>query len=201
MGKSAVPDEIRIKAVAGAQAIYRLSEARHFDHALAFSLRRKAAEVITAVAALGVPSLERRSSEAEELVASSLGAQELVRLARELGYVTAENAERVVAAYAVLSEWAAGLAGAGAKTDEPAFPNGPDVSGELNERQKRVIAYMASSGRASAGALARLFGEEVSGKTLRRDLWQLVDAGLLRRIGDNRWTTYVVRRQSPAEDV
>lgn len=195
-----IPTDIRTKAVAGAQAVYRLSGTAEFDPALAFSLRRKAAEVITAVAALGVPSLERRIYQAEELVASSLGIAELVRLARDLGYVTGENAERVLAAYAVVGEWATLAAGAGADINgSSALLGDSDFAADLNERQKRIIAYVASSGRTSAGALARLFGEEVSDKTLRRDLWQLIDAGLLRRIGDNRWTIYVAKRKSATE--
>lgn len=190
-----VPEEIRTKAVAGAQAVYRLSEAANFDSALAFSLRRKAADVLTTVAAMSVPSLERRSQEAEELVASARGVEELLSLARELGLVSAENAERVRAAYAVISEWATTLAVIGFEIDGSAFLDGSDVSGELNERQKRIIAYVTSSGRASAAALQRLFGAEVGAKTLRRDLWQLIDAGLLDRIGDNRWTMYAARRR------
>ena len=194
-----VPDDIRTKAVAGAQAVYRLSEAANFDPALAFSLRRKATEALTAVAALGVLTLDRRSERARELLAAVLGVSELIGLARELGQIAPENAGRVLAAYAAIAEWARPLAGGGAEPGGVVLSAADEFTGELNERQQRIVAFVAANGRTSATALRQLFGEAVSTKTLRRDLWGLIDAGLLFRIGDNRWTMYVARRKSKAE--
>ena len=61
----------------------------------------------------------------------------------------------------------------------------------LNTRQDRILEYLSGNGQAQISHIRSLFGAEISEKTLQRDLVELVSFGLVRREGDNRWTTYV----------
>lgn len=102
-------DEIRIKTVAAAEAIYRLSGAANFDAALRFELRKKSAEAISLVAALSSPEYAwRRPDCGEDLYARAAGIVELVRFARDMRFIIPENAERVLNAYDAIKDYAVG---------------------------------------------------------------------------------------------
>ncbi|HBY93433.1 MAG TPA: hypothetical protein DEP84_05605 [Chloroflexi bacterium] len=62
----------------------------------------------------------------------------------------------------------------------------------LNERQERALAYLAEHGRITNRDYQTLV-PDVSPETIRRDLVDLVDRGLLLRIGDKRATFYIFK--------
>jgi ATP-dependent DNA helicase RecG len=73
---------------------------------------------------------------------------------------------------------------------------GPDPSRwshlNVNERQRKVLAFLTESDRVTN----RLYQElcpDVSAETIRRDLAELVDLGLLLKIGDKRATYYILK--------
>jgi len=73
---------------------------------------------------------------------------------------------------------------------------GPDPSRwshlNLNERQRKVLTFLTESDRVTN----RLYQElcpDVSAETIRRDLAELVDLGLLLKIGDKRATYYILK--------
>ncbi len=61
----------------------------------------------------------------------------------------------------------------------------------ISDRRKKIMAILKNKGRAQIGEMAALFDSEISEKTLQRDLLLLVNTGLVRKEGDNRWTTYI----------
>lgn len=62
----------------------------------------------------------------------------------------------------------------------------------LNERQERALAYLAENGRITNRDYQAL-APDVSPETIRRDLADLVDRGLLLKIGDKRATFYIFK--------
>lgn len=62
----------------------------------------------------------------------------------------------------------------------------------LNERQERALAYLTEHGRITNRDYQAL-APDVSPETIRRDLADLVDRGLLLRIGDKRATFYIFK--------
>lgn len=194
------PGEIRTTAVAAAEALYRLTEVAGFDPALKFELRKKATEIFVNIAALTIHAIEpsegiaaetrvsqRHPSLRESTRAAIAGIQELIRFVRQRQYVLVEHAERVLGAYARLNAWLATVG------QEQAVSH-PRAAGtfatNLNERQQRIIEYLSGNSRVQIGDIRQLFDQSISEKTLQRDLWQLVHFGLIRRQGDNRWTSY-----------
>ncbi|MBI2055643.1 MAG: DeoR family transcriptional regulator [Candidatus Sungbacteria bacterium] len=95
------PEEIRIRAVAAAEAVYRVSDAANFDEALKFELRKKSTEVISFAANSSLqPILPMgRPSSADNLYAAVAAIIELLKFGRDLRFVTPENTERVIGAY------------------------------------------------------------------------------------------------------
>ena len=185
MAQEEVQAELRTKATAAAEAIYRLTEVSAFDAALKFSLRRSAADIISAVAGFGVSVHRRRRLTAERLVAASAGIQELIRFAAAKRMMAPGHAELVISAYERIRECA--LAYAASEVSRP----GASAGGrQLNDRQRRILEYLATAGQAQISDIRQLFGQECSGKTLQRDLWQLVNDGRVQKQGDNRWTVY-----------
>lgn len=175
--------EMRAKAVAGAEAVYRLSAPAVFDAVLARALRVRATEILSLAAGFALRSGLRRTHAAEELAASAEAACELISFAERSGWVLGEHARRVAAAYRRIAECARE-----AGTDEGT--RGPAESG-LNQRQRQILRCLSLRGRVQVADLKALLGEAASEKTLQRDLWQLVSAGFIRRQGGNRWTTYI----------
>lgn len=176
---------MRAKAVACAEAIYRLSAPAVFDAVLARALRARAMEILSLAAGFSLRSGSRRERAAEELAASAAAVGELVYFAERRGWVRGEHARRVAAAYRRIAECAAE-----AGTDEGARGRAP-ADGGLNQRQRQILRYLSLRGRAQVTDIKSALGDAASGKTLQRDLWQLVSAGLIRRQGGNRWTTYI----------
>lgn len=62
----------------------------------------------------------------------------------------------------------------------------------LNPRQEEAMAYVAQNGRITNSALQAL-APDVSPETIRRDLADLVDRGLLMKIGEKRATYYIMK--------
>lgn len=62
----------------------------------------------------------------------------------------------------------------------------------LNPRQEQAMAHVAQSGRITNSALQALC-PDVSPETIRRDLADLVDRGLLMKIGEKRATYYIMK--------
>ncbi len=181
-------ENLRTKALGAAEAIYRLTDLPAFDHALKLALRKQATEFLGGVTGLALFTNVRRLAERERLMAMAVAIQELLRFSNSLGLVTAENAERVAGAYR-----AAGVYLGSIRVDEefpPAMTSPEPGSFTPNERQGRILDYLTAHGRAQLGDIRQIFGDACSEKTLQRDLWQLADAGRIKRQGDNRWTVY-----------
>lgn len=180
---------VRAKAVAGAQAIWRLTELEGFDTVLKAGLRKGATEVLSGLAARSVYSGDRVREYGERLRAAIRSLEELILFGREVGCIGIENAGRVLITYRWLGECVPSV-----RTDAGVMPKAPDTAypGEsLNARQRLILAHISAVGPAQIGDLHNLFlDQEISGKTIQRDLWHLVNLGLLRRIGGKRWTTY-----------
>lgn len=215
METNEVPEEIRTKALAAVQAVYRLTESAPFDAALRFELREKSTRVLSGITGIALRSGRRRQEHAENLAADVATIRALLALAEELRFVTTDNAARVLGAYERIGGWVEGAlrAIAGERTPEGEIPlhasGGGDAPGDavgvgglpprriprelerLNGRQRRIVEYLSENRRAQIGDICQLFGEACSEKTLQRDLWQLVSFGIIRKKGDNRWTTYV----------
>jgi len=63
---------------------------------------------------------------------------------------------------------------------------------DLNERQKKAVAFVKTKGRITNSEYQQLAG--VSSKTAMRDLADLVNRGVLRRVGALKGTHYVIGR-------
>lgn len=201
-------EDVRVKAAAAAEAVWRLSAPAPFDAVLRQQLRSSAAEVLRLAAGIAVRGDPARQSEAryhsgavvpgeaDRLSAAVSGVQELLGLAGRLGAIQPEHADRVGAAYRLIGQWAADMAAHGVgpsgspRANSTAKADTPAAEG-LNGRQRRILAYLAESRQAQIGDIRALFGTACSEKTLQRDLWQLVTSGLVRKRGENRWTTYI----------
>lgn len=180
---------VRAKAVAGAQAMWRLTELDGFDVVLKAGLRKGATEVLCGLAARSVYSGDRVREYGERLLAAIRSLEELILFGRDVGCIGTENAGRVINTYRWLGECVSS-----ARPEARVNPTIPDAAqpGEgLNMRQRRIIAHISAVGPAQISDLRNVFlNEEISEKTTQRDLWHLVNLGLLRRIGGKRWTTY-----------
>lgn len=204
MADSASAVELRAKAIAAAEAIFRITDLPSFDPALRFALRRQATEILGSVTGIALFTEVRRTAERERISALVAAIQELLRFVVSLRLVTRENAERIAAAYARVRECLSVVTVEGTESAEPVLagrtsgeppesvesPGSILPDGDLNERQEKIVAYLASTGRAQLGDIHQLFGDVCSEKTIQRDLWQLVSAGRIKRQGDNRWTVY-----------
>lgn len=75
----------------------------------------------------------------------------------------------------------------------PAFAKKTDwhASHGVNERQKTILAHLKESHQAKVSDFYPFF-QEVSSKTIQRDLQNLVAKDILRKAGEKRWTTYVL---------
>lgn len=60
---------------------------------------------------------------------------------------------------------------------------------EISERQKKIIAYIQEMNRAKVSDFFSVF-QDLSSKTIQRDLQDLVVRNMLRKEGEKRWTTY-----------
>ena len=192
-------DDLRRRALAAAEAIYRLTDPPPFDGALKFLLRRRAMEVVARMAGLAhYASPRRRASAGEGLGAAAAAAGELIRFAAGRGLVSGDHARRVAGAYEWIEERSRD--GAPDQNGRGRTPAGAQAAGRaassrgaiMNDRQRRIMDYLNSSGRAQISNIRGLFGDACSGKTLQRDLWQLVRSGLIQRQGGNRWTVYSI---------
>lgn len=235
-------EEIRVKAIAGAEALYRLTEARNFDSALKFELRKKASEVISGVAGL-ILNISNRRETADDLFAAIAGIAELLDFSSNLGFIIPDNAEKVAKTYLRIKEFVgdsyraggdggtsapepetqkkeedrvkagdarttlpeesprenvkAALGAADEKVSSPAAAGAQILNQDqltvneptVNERQERILWYLRDNGKAQIGDIRVVF-EDISEKTLQRDLWHLVNCGLVQRDGDYRWTAY-----------
>ncbi|RPI31635.1 MAG: transcriptional regulator, partial [Chloroflexota bacterium] len=83
--------------------------------------------------------------------------------------------------------------------NQPGAQNGaglPDLSAyrglDLNPRQQIALGYLATHGRIASSTLQELC-PEVHAETLRRDLADLVNRGVLIKIGDKRATYYILK--------
>lgn len=190
-------DAIRIRITAAAQAVWRVSEPDWFDPSLREEIRRNAAAAIGAVGALSIGAQVLEEGGIHAALAAIAATEELIRFARDCSLVSDENAGRMLRSYRTTRESVSALrALAGISIPEASFLGSADVSesaaetNSLNGRQQRIIAFVRENGQARLGDLAGIFDEEVSEKTLQRDLAHLVSSGILLRRGDNRWTTY-----------
>ena len=185
------------RVAAAAQAVWRVSEPDWFDPSLREEIRRSAASAIGAVGALSAGAPSREAYGIDTALGAIAATEELIRFARDRSLVSDENAERILQGYRSVREDVSALRASadgpvlgeqalrGAEASESAMD-----SNLLNGRQGRIIAFVRENGQARLSDLAGIFDEEVSEKTLQRDLVHLVGSGILRRRGDNRWTTY-----------
>ena len=190
-----VSHEIRTKAVRLAEAIYRISGIESFDSVLKFELRKRSIEILTALA-----TLERANSNAsthvrERIQELSTTLKDLIRVGVDTRCIGRENAALVDGAYDQILEAVQDVKPADFLKNIIATPIERRSPPGLNQRQMRIMDYMNGNKRLQISNLRSVFGTEVSEKTLQRDLGELVSYGLLKRQGDNRWTTYVALGQ------
>jgi ATP-dependent DNA helicase RecG len=62
-----------------------------------------------------------------------------------------------------------------------------DILGQLNDRQKEVIEFLKENKRVTTSEYAKMFG--ITDRTARRDMNQMIDLGLIEKIGDSDKTT------------
>lgn len=177
-------NEMRVKAVAAMEAVYRLSGANGFDPALRFSLRARSADVLALAAGLAFRPNIRRKSSAEDLAASAMAARELISFAEKRGWIGSQQASMVGAAYRRIADRAMESSAIGPQEEESVRLD------DINSRQREILRHLAEKKCADLGALRAIFGQGYSEKTLQRDLLGLVEAGHIRKRGDNRWTKY-----------
>lgn len=63
------------------------------------------------------------------------------------------------------------------------------ASQEINERQRKIIDYIQGVAQAKISDFFSVF-QDISSKTIQRDLQDLVVRNVLRKEGEKRWTTY-----------
>jgi ATP-dependent DNA helicase RecG len=68
----------------------------------------------------------------------------------------------------------------------------PEWEGRMNERQIRALQYLQTYGRITNRDYREL-SPEVSPETVRLDLTDLVDKGLVMKIGDKKGTYYILK--------
>lgn len=207
MIENAVAEEIRSTAVAAAEAIYRLSQLKGFDPALRFELRKYAIGILSRVAVLGVAAGARGHDAASELLADIAGVEELIGFAVARGFIAQRNAELVLGAYRRVRESIGELKdGGGVGYSEEMrllavqnigifTENNENAGVGLNERQRRILEHIAGLGHTQISDIRSMFSASCSERTLQRDLWQLIDYGLIRRQGDTRWTIYSLSKR------
>jgi ATP-dependent DNA helicase RecG len=61
-----------------------------------------------------------------------------------------------------------------------------DIFARLNERQRRIVAFIRSRGETTPTEIATIFGDTVSERTIQRDLQELVQGGLMSVTGGRR---------------
>jgi ATP-dependent DNA helicase RecG len=64
----------------------------------------------------------------------------------------------------------------------------PAIEARLNERQKRIILHVQEDGEVTSGWCRKEFG--IAYDTANRDLLELVEVGLLVRVGQGRGTRF-----------
>lgn len=197
MTETAISSDLRTRAVAATEAVYRVSGHPAFDAALKAVLRKQATEFLGGLTGILLFTELRRVAERERLMAISASIRELVRFAASSGFVSGAHAERIANAYGVIADYLSEITVAPARSSVVSEPVQPEaqptaVAAQFvpNERQERILRHLASAGRAQISNIRELFSDACSEKTIQRDLWQLVDAGLISRRGDNRWTIY-----------
>lgn len=179
------------KALAAAEAIYRLTGLPSFDGALKFLLRRRALGLVGDLASAEHYASPRRRAHALQRAAATAAALEaLIRFAAGRGLIAAEHAGRVTRTYQWIRERTARDSSTSPGAEAAAAV--PASHPPMNDRQRRIMEYLVSAGQAQISHIRGLFGDTCSEKTLQRDLWQLVHIGLIFRQGDNRWTVYSI---------
>lgn len=188
MSDSDPAQDLRTKALAAAEAIYRITDLPSFDPALKSILRKQGTEILGGITGIALFTEVRRAEERERLAALIAATEEIIRFAESRGFIAAGNAARIVSAYQAANECLSMLG----RANEVGSPAGlsPDGPFAPNERQKKILTYIAGNGRAQLGDIRQIFGDAYSEKTLQRDLWHLVSMGKIQRQGDNRWTIY-----------
>lgn len=191
-------EPVRAKVTVAAEAIWRITEPEWFDVTLRDELRRNAARAISAVGALSIGSASPERLGVDTLLATLVAIEDLLQFARGLSLVSDENVALILRGYHEIRELAHVVLAPSNTSPEiiSSFPpeqeriTSASMTLPANSRQERIIAFIRANGQAQISELARLFGEEVSEKTLQRDLLHLVNTGILGRKGDNRWTVY-----------
>lgn len=63
---------------------------------------------------------------------------------------------------------------------------------ENGKRREVILTALKEKGPSSVGDLAGIFGENISGKTVQRELNALVGSGAVKKDGEKRWRRYFV---------
>lgn len=69
------------------------------------------------------------------------------------------------------------------------YSKGVGELGGLNERQKVIMSQLKLFGQAKISDFSAMF-KDMSSKTIQRDLQNLVDRQILKKVGEKRWTVY-----------
>jgi predicted HTH transcriptional regulator len=68
------------------------------------------------------------------------------------------------------------------------------AAGGLNERQARALAFVREHGEITRSLYEGIVGRDVSARTAQNDLRELIDRGILKRVGAGPGTRYVPGR-------
>lgn len=185
------------RAAAAAEAVWRITGIAGFDETLSSELRSRAIEILALLAALtahpgalnaapdNAEVLGRYRRLMDDVRARAAGVIALLKFGLSQRAITATNADMIIGAYQRISDSL--QESPGRHLEEPTANEGIAA---FNTRQKRILAYLGEHRRAPIADLTQLFSGEFSEKTLKRELGDLIVAGLIRRSGDNRWTIY-----------
>lgn len=70
---------------------------------------------------------------------------------------------------------------------------------KLTDRQLKLLNYLKEKNQAQISDLSALLNNQLSEKTIRRDLQKMIDYGLIRQIGEKRWTAYFLNENNSQE--
>lgn len=205
MPKAHIPEEILKKASAGAEAIYRLTGQAGFDSVLKSELRKAGLEVLALLQKIEFGSDAFEPQDRIQVLAASI--REFLSFGCRLGYVSEKNRSLVSGCFESISAAVRELAAEASRSDriprapgqaapvpdEPDPAPSPLSSGEirlvLSDRQRKIMAFLGR-GAAQIGEIREFIGTDASEKTIQRDIWQLINYGIIRKEGDYRWTVY-----------
>ena len=206
--ESRISKEVQRRVFDLTLALYRVSDFFPEGEVLRRQIREKANQIFGEVTEYG-----GFSAESSRPVVSILGRIESLRgyleLARSLSFVKPINLAVLAREYDILAgffsqELDASQNDFSTPKDETRIFNPESqkevifkmpsaLSSDFNERQRAVIQHLEQAGQAKISDFY-IFFNNISTKTIQRDLQDLVARNILRKQGEKRWTVYALIR-------